>query len=153
MSEYYVGKPGENPTGPFTEDALRKGLEDGSFPAESKAWKEGMDSWKTLAELFGDVKDANPSPVTVVQQVFVPVVESLPESAKPASAAPSKPVKKKRRVKKRSVNVPPVEPLTETRQHPFAGQKWLLLVGILLIVGGIFIICIPDVFNQYLHLW
>ncbi len=153
MSEYFVGKPGENPTGPFTEDAVRKGLADGSFPPESKAWKEGMDCWKTLAELFGGEQDVSIGPGNAVQEVVIPIVEPLPKNAKTVSATPSVPVKKKRRVRKRSVNVPPAEALPVSRRLSSSGQNALTLVGFLLILTGIFIICIPDVLNQYLHLW
>lgn len=153
MSEYYVGKPGENPTGPFTEDAVRKGLADGTFPAESKAWKEGMDCWKTLAEIFGGAKEVSIFSGNAVQQVVIPIVEPLPEKANAVSATPSAPVKKKRRVKKRSGNVPSVEVFPESRRLSSSGQNALPLVGFLLILAGIFIICIPDVLNQYLHLW
>lgn len=112
-----------------------------------------MDCWKTLAELFGGAKEVSNFPVNAVQQVVIPIVEPLPENAKSVSATPSTPVKKKRRVKKRAGNVPPVGTLPASPRLSSSGQNALPLVGFLLILAGIFIICIPDVLNQYLHLW
>ena len=151
MSQYYVGKPGENPTGPFTEEAILKGMADGTFPPDSKAWKEGMDSWLTLAELFGSAP-GHSVPVKVAEQtVVIPLAEPLPQSSQPQKASPvPHPVKKRSKKKKlrKNVNID-----DEMPPPPATGNNLFVVVGGLLVVAGVLIICIPDVLNQYLQLW
>jgi len=49
--QIYLLQAGEQ-TGPFTEDEIRGHLANGSLLSDTPAWREGMESWAPLGELF-----------------------------------------------------------------------------------------------------
>ena len=150
MSQYYVCKPGENAHGPVSEEMLRQGMRDGSYPAESKAWKDGMDCWLTLAELFGTPSAVSAAAPT--QSVVIPVPATQP-AAVLQSVEIAQPVKKRRR-KKKTLRVPVIndeEKAGVGRANARGGIP--IWVGVSVLLLGVLLLSTPEVLNKLFCFW
>jgi len=55
MREYYYNRPGTTEkAGPISEESLRAGAKDGTFPPNTLVWSQGMPAWAPLSDVLAD---------------------------------------------------------------------------------------------------
>lgn len=53
MKEYYYNRPGTTEkAGPISEEALRAGAKDGTYPPDTLVWSQGMPTWAPLSGIL-----------------------------------------------------------------------------------------------------
>jgi len=79
MKKYYISAPGGSPEGPFDEETIKKGIEDGTYKSDSLVFSEGMADWEPVSKHIVVAAPASPVP-PVPPAPAVPPVPPAPQA-------------------------------------------------------------------------